>query len=116
VGKPVKKEKQLTFRAEPDMVEQLEEIATLEDMTLAKLVRSFLKIAGQLYVKHGSLHALRLAASTSAVGPKDHTSPASAHITNYDVIEDTLRLEREAFGARKERRQKKPQTYRSKVS
>jgi len=51
---PVKKDKQISFRAEPDLAQQLDLWAETEDIPVADLVRKLLRIAATLYRQHGS--------------------------------------------------------------
>jgi hypothetical protein len=70
-----KKTKQLTFRTETDLVQELEDLAMEEgEEKLATFIRKLLRVSTQLYRKHGSLQALRLAASTSEMlEPSSHS-------------------------------------------
>jgi hypothetical protein len=82
VKMPVKKEKQISFRAEPDLAQQLDLWAANEDIPVADLVRKMLRVAAVLYERHGSLHALRqLSEAGATVVPSSHSQAHESHIT-----------------------------------
>lgn len=55
-----KKSKQISFRVEPSFANELEAIATKEEIPAADLMRKFLRLAAAEYQRAGSLHELRM--------------------------------------------------------
>jgi hypothetical protein len=111
---PVKKEKQLSFRAEPDLARQLEAWAVKEDLPTADFIRKLLRISAGLYHRHGSLHALRQAA---AVVPSSHSPEQPEHVTKEELLDRRVKLGADIIrehGPKEHRAAKKP--HRTKAS
>ena len=55
-----KKGEKVQFRAEPELVRQLQTWADREELTAADFTRKLLRFARDLYRKEGSLHGLKI--------------------------------------------------------
>ena len=55
----MKEHKQISFRAEDDLAEQLETWAGQEEISVADFARKLVRISAQMYEEAGSLHELR---------------------------------------------------------
>jgi hypothetical protein len=54
-----KKEKQISFRTDPEFAGQLEAWAREEEISTADLIRKLIKVSAKIYREAGSLHELK---------------------------------------------------------